>query len=876
MVAGTLEIQMLANVARLAEDMAKANRIVSGAVETMKKALATIGVGFTAHVLIEKINSVIEGMAKLGDESNKTGASVENLSRLQFFAQASSTNIESVNAALVKLSKGMSQANIESKAAAQAFSFLGLSAKDASGNLKDPAELFGEIAHKLIEYQDGAGKAAIAQALFGNAGAAMLPVLKKMAELGQVEAIVTKEQAMRAEEYGVQLILLKRQGEALWNTVVGEMLPSMRTFVELLIKLGQETDSVGSAVKGFANDKSIERWSDAAVMGIARLIDVLKTLPSLIKAVGGSFETVWEDVRVAGKFTVMSNPLTSAAMRLSGRDPEKEFQDALDRRNKVLAAANKNYADLWNMPGNSMEQAAARAIALRRANAEDAARDMEGRGAGAGKGKPLNFQLADTKAMHAAQLAFAEYLKARTKNELDELKDAAQAKQQLLDLAYQQNKVSDQQYFTEKVAIAKSATDAEIRAVDELRDAQYEALNRVKFDTKEYWKILKDVEETEAKRAKLVKGFGDFTAEQWEKAKIAALAYKDAVAGIDAQILEMTGHLQAAAAIRFDISNRNLLEKAFAAGDMDTVEKIGTLRKLTLEQSQYNEKRVELDTLNATLQIQEAAVSDAMRKGRVSEMDGLAEIGVLRRQAIAEQAQVVAGLKQIAAESQNPALKLWAMQAEAALEKLRMEADPLGDKFHDIFVEGMAPALNDFISGTKSAGEAFKSFTNSVISSLNRMASEALANQFWELLTGQKRGGMAGGTPPFIGGGGGGGILGMLFGGGGFGGVSNTVPGTGFLGSSIGGTTFADALAAGVIPMAGGGDFMVNRPTLFLAGEAGRERATFSDPGERRDGGRAPTVIIHQHFPRGTDKRSSSQAAVAAGEAVRRQMARDT
>jgi hypothetical protein len=41
----------------------------------------------------------------------------------------------------------------------------------------------------------------------------------------------------------------------------------------------------------------------------------------------------------------------------------------------------------------------------------------------------------------------------------------------------------------------------------------------------------------------------------------------------------------------------------------------------------------------------------------------------------------------------------------------------------------------------------------------------------------------------------------------------------------------------GAIPMATGGDFMVNRPTLFLAGEAGPERATFTPKGQGRGGG---------------------------------------
>ncbi len=50
-----------------------------------------------------------------------------------------------------------------------------------------------------------------------------------------------------------------------------------------------------------------------------------------------------------------------------------------------------------------------------------------------------------------------------------------------------------------------------------------------------------------------------------------------------------------------------------------------------------------------------------------------------------------------------------------------------------------------------------------------------------------------------------------------------------------GGADFLTSAIPGLVKMAGGGDFMVNRPTLFLAGEAGPERARFS--GANRTGG---------------------------------------
>lgn len=46
-------------------------------------------------------------------------------------------------------------------------------------------------------------------------------------------------------------------------------------------------------------------------------------------------------------------------------------------------------------------------------------------------------------------------------------------------------------------------------------------------------------------------------------------------------------------------------------------------------------------------------------------------------------------------------------------------------------------------------------------------------------------------------------------------------------------------------PMATGGDFLVNEPTLFLAGEAGPERATFSPLGGRNHHGTGTTVIVN-------------------------------
>lgn len=406
--AGVIDLLMRADMAKLAADMQQMKGMVSGsmksvedAVASAKKVLAALGIGFSAHVLIEKINSTIERMDALKNASEKTGASVEELSKLQFFAGISGSSIDGVTSALVKLSKGMAATGAEGAPTSQALKYLGLSAKDAAGNLKDPSALFGEISQKLIGYQDGAGKAAIAQALFGKAGAEMLPTLKKMAEIGDIEAAVTKNQAEASEAYNLEVAKLNRNKEILWNTIASALLPTMGTLVGQLLEASKQTDSLGGKVKGLAANHSIEDWADMGAMGVARLVDVLKTIPALISAVSSSFEVVYADLKVLATAGVLTNPVAFVAAKAAGTNPWDNFKDSLAERNKILADANAKYAALWNAEGNATEKSMAAAIAARKAAAAGG-----DHGAGDGPLKKLNFELVDVKA--AARLAAAE------------------------------------------------------------------------------------------------------------------------------------------------------------------------------------------------------------------------------------------------------------------------------------------------------------------------------------------------------------------------------------------------------------------------------------------------------------------------------------
>lgn len=356
------------NVGSLESNMAKAQ---ASAMSLGKGLIIGAAAGMSIDAIKNKILGVIDTMAHLKEVSEKTGSSVENLSKVGFIAKQSGSDIDSVANALGKMSKGMAGADNDTKGAGLALKFLGISAKDAAGNLKDPAAMFTDVAKKLDGYRDGAGKAAVAQALFGKAGAEMLPTLKLLAEQGDVAAKVTDAQATAAQKYTRDLIKLEAQKGLLFKTIAISLLPTMSDFANAMLDATKNTNAANKAVKGLAEDNSIGSWADSAAMGMARLIDVIVMIPKTLSAVSGSFKVAGADVEYLYKVATTANPVHAAYSLATGGSPNEDLKKAAAERNQVLIDANAKYQDLWNYKGNAMEDAMSKRIAARKAIAAE-------------------------------------------------------------------------------------------------------------------------------------------------------------------------------------------------------------------------------------------------------------------------------------------------------------------------------------------------------------------------------------------------------------------------------------------------------------------------------------------------------------------------
>ena len=189
--------------------------------------------GFTVGGLTSMIRSTVDGLDRLNDLKDATGASIENLSALEDIALRTGTSMDTVADSVVKLNKALGDATPGS-GAESAFKALGLSV----ANLKalDPAEALRQVALALSGYADDGNKARLVQELFGKSLQQVAPLLKDLAESGALTAKVTTEQALAAEAFNKQLFALQKNLTDVGRVLAG---PIIKDFNDLADKLGK-------------------------------------------------------------------------------------------------------------------------------------------------------------------------------------------------------------------------------------------------------------------------------------------------------------------------------------------------------------------------------------------------------------------------------------------------------------------------------------------------------------------------------------------------------------------------------------------------------------------------------------------------------------
>lgn len=659
--------------------------------EAAMTSLAALGAAGAGALLV--INKQAENISAYQGLADKIGDTASRVTSLQLAADLSGVSLDTVAGASIKLTTALSKGGDEAKKVESGLKAIGIQVKDFKQ--LSPVEQIDKVAKSLAEYENGAQKTAVAVALFGESGANLIPFLNDQAEAQSNAIRLTDEQIARADEFTKEIARQKSELSAMTQIVVAESLPAVSALIGAFSDAAKETLGLSNGTTDLKNNTSIRDFANDAAIFLAQVAD-------LANKVAFGFEYVGKTI--------------GATAAIAGAAARGEFGSI----SAIIDAARADGQRMISGPSLAdrvRERIAAQAAAAATAGATPAAAK-----------KTLTYTPPPAK---GGGNDAAELLKKQLDNELKTLENAYKREDELLrdrnkmlDLVNADNLIAFRDYYAGRRAAAEEA----LRNQTALLDQEIAKLQAYKAAASK----AAEREATQGKINDLIERKGrlqrDAATESVVLASQEAKAYdglQRSLNGVNASILEMIGLNGQAARMRFDDSNKDLRDRLQAEGDTGGLGQLGRLRELTTAQADFNQRQTENSDLLTRLQMQEDRINLARNLGAIGELAGLQQATEARRATVKQMEAQVLALEAIARASDNPRLVLQAEQARAAWERLGAESNLVAQRFDTIFSDAGSGAFADWITGAKSAKDAFADFSSSVISQVTRMVAQS-------------------------------------------------------------------------------------------------------------------------------------------------------
>jgi hypothetical protein len=360
----TLLIDIEARFAKFQDSLDTISRDVARQVRGMERAFSAIGVSIAslgaalgAGAIATGVGNIVKGLADLDDAAEQSGASVESLSSLLNTLAPTGVGLEQITDLAGKLTRAMADADQESSKAAQAFKALGISTRDAAGNLRPVDDVLTELAESLAQYEDGSNKTALAQAILTKSGAQYLPLLKDLATRQRESATVTSDQAAAAESLANSWRTLGTESTKLAQQLAGPLVKALSDIIERF-------NAAGTAGENFYNRLRLAFQPDKE---IARLEGVVRDLQAEYDALKGQDLSPVYDAGKIDRLAKLTERLAQARRELGDASIVRAIQQRNDP--SLRAAEDRGFT-----PGRGQAPSSAESETVRKAQISDAER----------------------------------------------------------------------------------------------------------------------------------------------------------------------------------------------------------------------------------------------------------------------------------------------------------------------------------------------------------------------------------------------------------------------------------------------------------------------------------------------------------------------
>lgn len=267
------------------------------------KVMATtvVAIGTLAVATGKKLWDATKQVAETGDEidkqSQKLNISAENYQKLAYAMERSGADIEDFRRGMMTITNAIADTGKGIEGADSKFQRLGISLKDASGNMKSSEQVLLESIDALAQMGDETERNALAQDIFGRNASELNPLLntgadgiRELTEEAEKYGMVLSNDVVKASA-GFQDSLTKLTGtfNGFKNSAMSQLLPSMTMvmdgFSDLIIGSETASETIKQGIEQFVADSipMVEGFVGTLATTVGVLLETV--IPELIEMI---------------------------------------------------------------------------------------------------------------------------------------------------------------------------------------------------------------------------------------------------------------------------------------------------------------------------------------------------------------------------------------------------------------------------------------------------------------------------------------------------------------------------------------------------------------------------------------------------------------
>lgn len=350
------------------------------------------------------------------------------------------------------------------------------------------------------------------------------------------------------------------------------------------------------------------------------------------------------------------------------------------------------------------------------------------------------------KAVEAAKLALVE---ARAEAELKVLKDGLDRQARALEAALEDRLIAFKDYYAAKTQVEQQEIDAEIRRL-QVSLAEQQRLEKSGRDEPTRLKAKGEVAKLEADLTVLNHKRADVEIANARKAAQAERELREELAKVRDELLDLTGAATSQdrrAAIQRQY--QTLIERLRAEGNTEGVATVGRLIDVKSAAADLADYERQFNDALSRMRASEESINLQRQSGLLTESQARQQILALHRQT-GQSLDALLPQLEAAATAIGPDAVARVQTWKNEIAQVKLVTDDVAVAIDGAVQDGFAQLFQDIGSGAKSAKDAFADFGRSVLQTINRIASQKLAEALFGSLMGGGAAGSAGGLGALI------------------------------------------------------------------------------------------------------------------------------